>query len=98
MRLRNLKSITNKVINDDINNLDLSSAGPFKPVDGLLLGFPAMTLVLSVKAKERTEKYGPLYKYGIKILNRKDKQNGFLQKMLVVLQAPMTAELFKNFR
>ena len=32
------------VVNNDINNLDLDSTGPFETVDGLLFGFPAMTL------------------------------------------------------
>ena len=67
-----------KVINDDINNLDLSSAGPFKPVDGLLFGFPCNDFSVVGESKGTDGKYGPLYKYGIKILNRKDKPKWFL--------------------
>ena len=79
MRLRNLKLvIPSHVINDDINNLDLSSGGPFKTVDGLLFGFPRNDFSIVGESKGTDGRYGPLYKYGIKILNRKDKPKWFL--------------------
>ncbi len=66
------------VIHEDINNIDLSINGPFEKVDGLLFGFPCNDFSIVGESKGTDGKYGPLYKHGIKILNREDKPNWFL--------------------
>ena len=66
------------VVNNDINNLDLDSTGPFETVDGLLFGFPCNDFSIVGESKGTDGKYGPLYKHGIRILNRKDKPNWFI--------------------
>ena len=66
------------VINEDINDIDLSKKGPFDRVDGLLFGFPCNDFSIVGETKGTKGKFGPLYKHGITILNRKDKPNWFL--------------------
>ena len=66
------------VINEDINNINLNENGPFEKVDGLLFGFPCNDFSIVGETKGTDGKFGPLYKHGITILNRKDKPNWFL--------------------
>ena len=66
------------VINDDVNMLDLTTKGPFNTVDGLLFGFPCNDFSIVGESKGTDGKYGPLYKHGIKILNREDQPKWFL--------------------
>jgi DNA (cytosine-5)-methyltransferase 1 len=68
------------VINADLNSLeiDLHSNDQFPYVDGLIFGFPCNDFSNVGKSKGLDGKYGPLYKHGIKFLQRKDKPKWFI--------------------
>jgi DNA (cytosine-5)-methyltransferase 1 len=69
-----------KVIHADINSddVDLRSAEQFPAVDGLMFGFPCNDFSVVGESKGLNGKFGPLYKHGIRILNRADKPKWFI--------------------
>ena len=84
------------IINDDINNIDLSETGPLKSVDGLIFGFPCNDFSIVGKSRGTDGKYGPLYKHGIKVLNRKDKPNWFFAENVGGITSANEGQAFKN--
>ena len=68
------------VIQGDINSgaIDLNLASQFPAVDGLIFGFPCNDFSLVGETKGLGGTFGPLYKHGIKILNRSDKPKWFI--------------------
>ena len=58
----------------DVNDktIDLTDANQFPYVDGLLFGFPCNDFSIVGESKGLSGKFGPLYKHGIKVLNRDD--------------------------
>ena len=73
------KDVVN-VIQGDINSdaIDLNLASQFPAVDGLIFGFPCNEFSLVGETKGFEGSFGPLYKHGIKILNRSDKPKWFI--------------------
>lgn len=68
------------VVNGDVNTnaIDLESEEQFPSVDGLIFGFPCNDYSIVGESKGYKGKFGPLYKHGIKILNRIDKPRWFI--------------------
>ena len=67
-----------KVFCRDVNDLNVGEDGDLETVDGLLFGFPCNDFSIVGESKGFEGKFGPLYKHGIKILNRIDKPKWFL--------------------
>ena len=63
------------VIAGDVRKLDLQS---LSPVDGLMFGFPCNDFSLVGEKKGIDGTFGPLYSYGVKILNRQDPPKWFI--------------------
>jgi len=87
-----------KVINADINNEDIDLTDPsiFSPVDGLIFGFPCNDFSLVGKSKGLNGDFGPLYKHGIKVLNRVDKPNWFIAENVSGLSSSNEGNTFKQ--
>ncbi len=87
-----------KVINADINNEDIDLTDPsiFPPVDGLIFGFPCNDFSLVGKSKGLDGDFGPLYKHGIKVLNRVDKPNWFIAENVSGLSSSNEGNTFKQ--
>lgn len=86
------------VVNADINDEDIDLTDPdiFPPVDGLIFGFPCNDFSLVGKSKGLNGDFGPLYKHGIKILNRVDKPNWFIAENVSGLSSSNEGEAFKQ--
>ena len=65
------------VIKEDINLLNLRDVNKFEKIDGLLFGFPCNDFSIVGEKKGTDGKFGPLYKHGITILERKDNPFSF---------------------
>lgn len=59
----------------DVRNLDIDS---LPEIDGLMFGFPCNDFSQVGEKKGFDGEYGPLYSYGIKILNKKKKPSWFI--------------------
>ncbi len=72
-----LKSNVN-VIHGDINELNLEDTDLFPSVNGLIFGFPCNDFSLVGESKGLKGQFGPLYKHGVRILQRKDNPDWFI--------------------
>lgn len=57
----------NSVICDDVRKLDISK---LSPIDALVFGFPCNDFSIVGESKGFNGTYGPLYTYGVKVLNK----------------------------
>lgn len=89
---------TVNVICGDVNeeNIDLTDEYQFPYVDGLLFGFPCNDFSLVGETKGLTGKYGPLYKHGIAVLNRKSKPKWFIAENVSGLSSSNDGRAFKQ--
>lgn len=66
--IRNIPGATSEsVIHGDVRELDISSLAP---IDGLAFGFPCNDFSLVGEQLGTEGKFGPLYSYGVEVLNR----------------------------
>ncbi|MDC0970619.1 DNA (cytosine-5-)-methyltransferase [Alphaproteobacteria bacterium] len=82
----------------DVNDktIDLTDANQFPYVDGLLFGFPCNDFSIVGESKGLSGKFGPLYKHGIKVLNRDDKPKWFLAENVGGLSSANEGKAFKQ--
>jgi DNA (cytosine-5)-methyltransferase 1 len=87
-----------KVITADINdrNIDLTDPVNFPTIDGLIFGFPCNDFSLIGKSKGLDGEFGPLYKHGIKILNRVDKPKWFIAENVSGLSSANEGRAFQQ--
>ena len=87
-----------KVIHGDVNDpdIDVENADQFAAIDGLIFGFPCNDFSLVGESKGLDGKFGPLYKHGIKILNRDDKPKWFLAENVSGLSSSNDGKAFKQ--
>lgn len=85
-----------KVVCDDVNNLNLESAEEFPKVDGLLFGFPCNDFSIVGETKGINGKFGPLYKNGIRVLNRSDKPLWFIAENVGGITSANEGQAFKT--
>lgn len=85
-----------KVVCDDVNNLDLEESDSFERVDGLLFGFPCNDFSLVGESKGFDGKFGPLYKNGIRVLNRTDQPDWFLAENVGGITSANEGRAFKQ--
>jgi len=72
------EKVSDKVICGDARELALENPENFPSSEGLLFGFPCNDFSLVGETKGLAGKFGPLYKQGIRILNRPDAPKWFL--------------------
>lgn len=85
-----------KVVCDDVNNLDLENAHKFEAVNGLLFGFPCNDFSIVGETKGVDGKFGPLYKNGIKVLNRSDSPDWFIAENVGGITSANDGNAFKQ--
>ena len=87
-----------KVINADINdqNIDLTNPLDFPAVDGLIFGFPCNDFSVVGESKGLNGNFGPLYKHGIKFLNRVDKPKWFIAENVSGLSSSNEGKAFEK--
>ena len=78
-----------KVVNEDINNLNLKTNGDFPYVDGLLFGFPCNDFSNVGETKGLDGNYGPLYSYGVKYINKNNPKFIFAENVSGISSAPV---------
>jgi DNA (cytosine-5)-methyltransferase 1 len=81
----------------DINGhaIDLENEDLFPYVDGLLFGFPCNDFSIVGESKGIHGKFGPLYKHGVKILNRKKNPRWFLAENVSGLSSSNGGKTFE---
>ena len=84
------------VINADINDeqINLKNISQFPTIDGLIFGFPCNDFSIVGESKGLSGKFGPLYKHGLTILNRKDKPNWFIAENVSGLSSSNDGKAF----
>ena len=87
-----------KVIHGDVNdpNIDVQNKEQFEEIDGLIFGFPCNDFSLVGESKGLNGKFGPLYKHGIRILNRDDKPKWSLAENVSGLSSSNDGRAFKQ--
>lgn len=87
-----------KVYNVDVNDksVNLGDSEMFPKVDGFIFGFPCNDFSLVGESKGLDGNYGPLYKHGIKILNRPDKPKWFVAENVSGLVSSNNGRAFKT--
>ena len=86
------------VVCGDVNDseIELTDEGQFPYVDGLLFGFPCNDFSLVGESKGLKGKFGPLFKHGITVLNRKAKPKWFIAENVSGLSSSNEGEAFKQ--
>ncbi len=87
-----------KVYNADVNDtsVNLLDKSKFPKVDGFIFGFPCNDFSLVGESKGLDGNYGPLYKHGIKVLNRVDKPKWFIAENVSGLSSSNKGRAFKE--
>jgi len=87
-----------KVYNTDVNDASVSLLDEFifPKVDGFIFGFPCNDFSLVGESKGLDGNYGPLYKHGIKVLNRVDKPKWFIAENVSGLASSNKGRAFKE--
>lgn len=87
-----------KVYNADVrdNSINLADADMFPTVDGFIFGFPCNDFSLVGENKGLDGNYGPLYKHGIRVLNRTDKPKWFVAENVSGLVSSNKGKAFRT--
>lgn len=89
------QSVSSKVICGDARELALDDPFLFPKVDGFLFGFPCNDFSIVGESKGIKGKYGPLYKQGLRILNRSDNPKWFLAENVGGLTSANEGQAFR---
>lgn len=89
------ESISSKVICGDARKLALDDPLLFPPVEGFLFGFPCNDFSIVGESKGIDGNYGPLYKQGLRVLNRSDNPKWFLAENVGGLTSANEGKAFK---
>lgn len=86
------------VIQGDVNSdsIDLSDTQQFPHVDGFIFGFPCNDFSLVGESKGLSGNYGPLYRHGISVLNRRDKPDWFIAENVSGLSSKNHGKAFSQ--
>ena len=86
------------VIQGDVNSdsIDLSDTQKFPHVDGFIFGFPCNDFSLVGESKGLSGNYGPLYRHGISVLNRRDKPDWFIAENVSGLSSSNHGKAFSQ--
>lgn len=85
-----------RVIHGDVNEIDLEDSKLFPAVNGLIFGFPCNDFSLVGESKGLDGKFGPLYKHGVRILQREDKPDWFIAENVGGLASANDGEAFSE--
>ena len=80
----------------DSAEIDLNNEKQFPYVDGLLFGFPCNDFSIVGQSKGLQGEFGPLYKHGITMLNRKAKPKWFIAENVSGLASSNEGKAFKQ--
>ena len=90
------KELSDKVICGDARELALEDSNIFPKVEGFLFGFPCNDFSIVGETKGMSGKFGPLYKQGIRVLNRPDSPDWFLAENVGGLTSANEGKAFKT--
>ena len=82
------------VLHGDVRAIDIEA---LPDVDGLMFGFPCNDFSIVGEHKGFDGEYGPLYSYGVKVLQNKINPNGFWLRTLGALPALMKVSHSRKF-
>lgn len=89
------EELSSKVICGDARELPLEDQSVFPKVEGFLFGFPCNDFSIVGESKGINGKYGPLYKQGMRVLNRPDNPDWFLAENVGGLTSANEGRAFK---
>ena len=86
------------VVHADVEDeqIDLGDPSQFPAVDGLIFGFPCNDFSLVGESKGLEGKFGPLYRHGITVLNRRDKPRWFVAENVSGLSSANEGKAFQR--
>lgn len=84
------------VIHGDVNDLELENPDLFPAVNGLIFGFPCNDFSLVGESKGLDGEFGPLYKHGVRVLQREDNPDWFIAENVSGLASANDGEAFSK--